>query len=151
MLCFRVPLGLKPKSLRRLGFRIPFCPRLPAAMSPPFVASQPHCLGHLQHFPWLPHGSPELDLTLQYRACTALASSGETLAPQREKHHTATVVAVACTMIAVAFMIVVPWSPFGFALPQTPELTENNQARIKHGGFLRDTFQVIKPPKLRVN
>ena len=104
-------------------------------MSPPFVACQPHCLGHLQHLPWLPHGGPALPLTLEYRTGTARTSSGTTLTTQRWKQLVA--LAVACTVID-------PWFLYGFALPQTPELTEINQARIEHGGFLRDTFQVFR-------
>ena len=132
-MCFRVPLGLKPNTRKVPRVSLPFCPRLPAAMSPPFVASQPHCLGHLQHYPWLPHGSPLLPLTLSYRSGTALASSGETLARRRKQQ----LVALAATCIVMGYLVL-----YSFALPPTPEPTENNQARIQHKGFLRDTFQV---------
>ena len=100
-------------------------------MSPPFAASQPHCLGHLQHLPWLPPlgDSPVAD-PFVYSTGTARSSSAATL---RAKG-----------LLALVIVLTVVGSslPYGFALPPTPEPIQMEMARSKPGGFLRGSFQV---------
>ena len=100
-------------------------------MSAPFAASQPHCLGHLQHLPWLPpFGDPPVTVTLVYSTGTARTSSGATL------------VAKQLVVIAAVFAVIGSGVSYGFALPPTPEPIQIEMARSKPGGFLRGSFQV---------
>ena len=73
-------------------------------MSPPFAASQPHCLGHLQHLPWLPPlgDSPVAD-PFVYSTGTARTSSGATL------------VAKQLVVLAAVFAVIGSGVSYGFA------------------------------------
>ena len=104
-------------------------------MSSPF-ADQPAALPQaptIQILCSAPSNSPDCALVL---ASTARTSSGATLPITRVKRQ---LVALA----AVGYMVL--HSLHSYSMPPTPEPTENNQARIQHGGFLRDTFQVCAP------
>ena len=101
-------------------------------MSPPFAASQPHCLGHLQHLPWLPpFGDPLAVDHLVYSTGTARSSSAAALR------------AKGFAVIVIMLTLVCSSQLAGFALPPTPEPIQTDAARSKPGGFLRGSFQVV--------
>ena len=105
-------------------------------MSSPF-ADQPAALPQaptIQILCSAPLNSPDCALVLD---STARTSSGATIPITREKIQLVQLFALA----AVGFMVM-----HSYAMPPTPEPTENNQARIQHGGFLRDTFQDTASP-----
>ena len=139
--CCPVAHRAQAKPARRLGISTTLCPRLLAAMSPPFAASQPHCLGHLQHSPWLPpFGDPPVAVTLVYSTGTARTLSGATLRAKQ------------LIVIAAVFAVIGSGVSYGFALPPTPEPIQMEIARSKPGGFLRGSFQVrgsFRPPQNR--
>ena len=106
-------------------------------MSPPF-ADQPAALPQAPSVLTMaaPFGDPELSFTSVYSTgidSTAPTSLCRALPMSRVKQQLA---------LLAAMMLVVLHSLHSYAMPPTPAPTENNQARIQHGGFLRDTFQV---------
>ena len=100
-------------------------------MSPP-LADQPAELPRAPSVLTMaaPFGDPGLTFTLLYSTCTARSSSAATLGRK------------GLALVVLVLTLVCSSLQFGFALPPTPEPIEINQARTKHGGFLRDTFQV---------
>ena len=116
-------------------FPNPLCPRLHAAMSPPF-ADQPAALPRAPSaLPMAaPFGDPALTLTLLYSSTCTGTARGDRAATRVRK---------GIAFIAVVLTLVCSSQSVGFALPPAPEPIEINQARSKPGGFLRGPFQVF--------
>ena len=90
-----------------------------------------------------PFGDPELSLTSVYSTAvdrTAPTSSCRALVKEP-----------LALLVAMGLVYVVLHSLHSYAMPPTPGPTENNQARIQHGGFLRDTFQFFSFRPFRVH